>query len=854
MTNLQRKLTLRHLLQLAAVVIAALCLACKVVMVTSPSDPEVPEILLCVASYIILYKFCLGVDLFITQVLPTMLLFSGPLWCILLAGVVHALHIAVTIDPPGRLREALALRLIEVALTIHITYVLRAFQPWPLLGLLGVAITTHWEDADLLCDVRQLFVCLGATCCDITLFVNAFGVAPVARRVRAAYVVSRLLVGMVLLLVSPQYVLTTAILLILYSTCQGWIVVVRPISVPLSEIKISDNKSHPADRCLLPFFEYQLRKRLAEEVEEIDTGLDAESDDEFEECVDPSVPFCIERFRERAELGKGEFGRCVWVFDVSSGREYALKYLNKSIYRRRGLTAKAAEELRIVSGISHQNVVTFYGAYETADTWAFVFEYCVHGDLAAYMSRNNPVNPVAALGMASRVLQAVNYLHELWIVYRDLKPANVVLDSNYDPKLCDFGLAIWRRSPDAKCRTFCGSAGYCAPEVRTGPEYDDKCDIFSWGALLWALVTGMQAHLHRSWPSTLSGTDAWFEGHLARFPPVDREGVREVLSMAAMANPTERPDSAFLCFGSPHVLRFTRSGSRAFDAQIDYPVEEVPVILAAGRAILADERIRFSEEELRGLPGPELHDGVFWMMRCLQRARLSSTIVNGLVQRVYDRVEFPKLGFPSTLDRKIKIQKTLHWKDVPDDGEYCKIIPLAYWTGLNLWLLFQRVSVDGYPFDNWLANDLLEWQYMLLDQWIRMAGVPTPSVGMETHRMERLLVGMSQTLDEASFALPRNFEGIHPTPENSPEELPVSVAGTLEVGPETYSDHVPLAMRLGMFYHSVWKTVFTGAHDLTALEKRRLYLTTIYLVKNRSMLWHMSPQQVCMAKWAWADV
>ncbi|KAF4732824.1 hypothetical protein FOZ62_029072 [Perkinsus olseni] len=556
MTNLQRKITLRHLLQLAAVVIAALCLACKVVRVTSPSDPEVPEILLCVASYIILYKFCLGVDLFITQVLPTMLLFTGPLWCILLAGAVHALHIAVTIDPPSRLREALVLRLIEVALTIHITYVLRAFQPWPLLGLLGVAITSHWEDADLLCDVRQLFVCLGATCCDITLFVNAFGVAPVARRVRAAYVVSRLLVGMVLLLVSPQYVLTTAILLILYSTCQGWIVVVRPISVPLSEIKISDNKSHPADRCLLPFFEYQLRKRLAEEVEEIDTGLDAESDDEFEECVDPSVPFCIERFRERAELGKGEFGRCVWVFDVSSGREYALKYLNKSIYRRRGLTAKAAEELRIVSGISHQNVVTFYGAYETADTWAFVFEYCVHGDLAAYMSRNNPVNPIVALGMASRVLQAVNYLHELWIVYRDLKPANVVLDSNYDPKLCDFGLAIWRRSPDAKCRTFCGSAGYCAPEVRTGPEYDDKCDIFSWGALLWALVTGMQAHLHRSWPSTLSGTDAWFEGHLARFPPVDREGVREVLSMAAMANPTERPDSAFLCFGSPHVLRW----------------------------------------------------------------------------------------------------------------------------------------------------------------------------------------------------------------------------------------------------------------------------------------------------------
>ncbi|KAF4698399.1 hypothetical protein FOZ62_029661 [Perkinsus olseni] len=299
---------------------------------------------------------------------------------------------------------------------------------------------------------------------------------------------------------------------------------------------------------------------------------------------------------------------------------------------------------------------------------------------------------------------------------------------------------------------------------------------------------------------------------------------------------------------------FTRSGVRAFDAQIDYPVEEVPVILAAGRTILADERIRFSEEELRELPEPELHDRVFWMMRCLQRARLSSTIVNGLVQRIYDRVEYPKLGFPSTLDRKIKIQKTLHWKDVPDDGEYCKIIPLAYWTGLNLWLLFQRVSVDGYPFDNWLANDLLEWQYMLLDQWIRMAGVPTPSVGMETHRMERLLVGMSQTLDEASFALPRNFEEINPTPENSPEELPVSVAGTLEVGPETYSDHVPLAMRLGMFYHSVWKTVFTGAHDLTALEKRRLYLTTIYLIKNRSMLWHMSPQQVCMAKWEWADV
>lgn len=129
------------------------------------------------------------------------------------------------------------------------------------------------------------------------------------------------------------------------------------------------------------------------------------------------------------------------------------------------------------------------------------------------------------------------------------------------------------------------------------------------------------------------------------------------------------------------MSRFTRCGSRALDAQIDYPLEEVPVILAAGRTILADDRIRFTTEELEALPEAELNDGVFvcplrqlscliggrprqWVMRCMQRARLSSTIVNGLVQRVYDRVEFPKLGFPSTLDRKVKIQKTLHWKDV----------------------------------------------------------------------------------------------------------------------------------------------------------------------------------------------
>ncbi|KAF4659791.1 hypothetical protein FOL47_007422 [Perkinsus chesapeaki] len=676
MRNLQRKLTLRHLLHWAAVSLAGLDIVIQALSVKDTSDPTIPEILICLACYTIQYKFQVGSDLFATQLLPTMLLFPGPYWCKVAAGVIHALHIAVTMDPPTRLREALVLRMIEVALSLHIIYVLRVYRPWPLLGLFGVALAAHWEDADILCDLRQLLVCFGATCCDLTLFMNAFGVAASARRVRAVYIVSRLVIGMLLLLLFPQHVITSAVLMALYFTCQGWIVVVRPISVPLSEIKVSDNKAHPSDRCLLTFFEYDLRKRLADEVEEIETGLDAESEDEFEDCADASVPFCIERFRERAELGKGEFGRCVWVFDVSSGREYAVKYLNKSIYRRRGLTSKAAEELRIVSGISHQNVVTFYGAYETADTWAFVFEYCNNGDLAAYMSRNNPVDPVVALGMASRILQALNYLHQLWIVYRDLKPANVVLDYAYNPKLCDFGLAIWRHSPDATCRTFCGSAGYCAPEVRTGPEYDDKCDIFSWGALTWALVTGMQAHLHRSWASTLS------------------------------------------------------------------------------------------------------------------------------VHRIYERVEYPKLGFPSTLDRKIKIQTTLHWKDVPDEGEYCKIIPLAYWTGLNLWLVFQRVSVDGYPFGSWLANDLLEWQYMLLDQWIRMAAVPTPSVGMETHRMERLLVGMSQTLDEACFALPHHFEDAHPTSQNSPEEMPISVAGTPEVGPVTHSDDVPLAMRLGMLYHS----------------------------------------------------
>ncbi|OQR79408.1 serine/threonine-protein kinase SIK3-like [Tropilaelaps mercedesae] len=119
-----------------------------------------------------------------------------------------------------------------------------------------------------------------------------------------------------------------------------------------------------------------------------------------------------------------------------------------------------------------------------------VTEYAQNGEIFDYLVENGPMPEDHARLKFKQIVSAIKYCHERQIVHRDLKAENLLLDSDMNIKIADFGFSNFF-TPDATLSTWCGSPPYAAPELFEGREYDGpKADIWSLGVVLYVLVCG----------------------------------------------------------------------------------------------------------------------------------------------------------------------------------------------------------------------------------------------------------------------------------------------------------------------------------------------------------------------------
>ena len=204
----------------------------------------------------------------------------------------------------------------------------------------------------------------------------------------------------------------------------------------------------------------------------------------------PSIKVGPEDFKPLHLLGKGSFGEVYLVEKTDTKVKYAIKVLKKDKILGSNLIRYAFAERNILLNITHPFIVKLHYAFQTADKLAMVMEYCPNGDLSLHICKELKFSESKAKFYAIEVLLALEELHKHGIIFRDLKPDNVVLDKDGHARLTDFGLSKEGVYKGQMSKSFCGSVAYLAPEMLSRSGHSKTLDWYLLGVLIFEMLVG----------------------------------------------------------------------------------------------------------------------------------------------------------------------------------------------------------------------------------------------------------------------------------------------------------------------------------------------------------------------------
>jgi len=191
-------------------------------------------------------------------------------------------------------------------------------------------------------------------------------------------------------------------------------------------------------------------------------------------------------------VGKGSFGKVMQVRKKDTGRIYAMKVLHKANIIRRNQVEHTKTERNVLGRIVHPFIVGLNYAFQTHDKLYFVLDYCAGGELFFHLGKEGHFAEERARFYTAQIVLALEHLHGLNVVYRDLKPENVLLDHHGNVRLTDFGLSKENVAGiDSGAHSFCGTPEYLAPEVLNCAGHGRGVDWWSLGALAYEMLTGL---------------------------------------------------------------------------------------------------------------------------------------------------------------------------------------------------------------------------------------------------------------------------------------------------------------------------------------------------------------------------
>ena len=191
------------------------------------------------------------------------------------------------------------------------------------------------------------------------------------------------------------------------------------------------------------------------------------------------------------------------AYDTLLQRTIALKVISASIEDNPELRERFFREARAAGQLSHRNIITIHDLGEHEGQPYLAMEYLTGVDLQRRLSGPEPMTLSRKLQIATEICEGLAYAHRHDVIHRDIKPANIFITDDGVVKILDFGLARMVASEVTASRMVLGTLNYMAPEQVRGERVDSRADIFSFGVVLYEMLSGRKAFQGDSYATTL---------------------------------------------------------------------------------------------------------------------------------------------------------------------------------------------------------------------------------------------------------------------------------------------------------------------------------------------------------------
>ncbi|XP_023237540.1 mitogen-activated protein kinase kinase kinase 13-like isoform X1 [Centruroides sculpturatus] len=233
-----------------------------------------------------------------------------------------------------------------------------------------------------------------------------------------------------------------------------------------------------------------------------------------------------------------------WVGSGAQGAVF-LGSLNNELVAVKKVREKSETDIRHLRQLKHPNIVTFKGVCTQPPCYCIVMEYCPYGQLYDILKSDREIPPLTVVDWSKQIARGMEYLHSEKIIHRDLKSPNVLIGEKDVLKISDFGTC--RQWNDISTRmSFAGTVSWMAPEIIRNEPCSEKVDVWSYGVLLWELLT-----CETPYKNVDSSAIIWGVGNNSLHLPVPSsfpEGFQLLLKQCWSQKPRNRPSFHHILF------------------------------------------------------------------------------------------------------------------------------------------------------------------------------------------------------------------------------------------------------------------------------------------------------------------